>query len=112
MTTKKNAANTLSFILRGEFITEKNNVKLIPFLLMIVVLGLINIRSSFHAETLLKRSISLEKEVADLRLTHITHKSKLMSMYRRSVFENVVLNQGLRTSLNPAEIIEKNERKR
>ncbi len=107
MKTKKNATNTLSFILRGEFITDKNNVKLIPFLLMIVVLGLINIRSSFHAETLLKRSISLEKEVADLRLTHITHKSKLMSMYRRSVFENLVRDQGLKTSLNPAEIIEK-----
>lgn len=107
MKTKKNAASTLSFILRGEFIADKNNVKLIPFLLMIVVLGLINIRSSFHAETLLKRSISLEKEVADLRLTHITNKSKLMSMYRRSVFENLVRDQDLKTSLNPAEIIEK-----
>ena len=112
MTTKKHASNTLSFILRGEFITEKSNVKLIPFLLMIVALGLVNIRSSFHAETLLKQSISLEKEVADLRLTHITHKSKLMSVYRRSVIENLVQGQGLRTSLTPAEIIVKNERNR
>tara|TARA_B100001250_G_C19476116_1_gene646660 strand:+ start:128 stop:466 length:339 start_codon:yes stop_codon:yes gene_type:complete len=112
MTTKKSASNTLSFILKGEFIAEKSNVKLIPFLLMIVALGLVNIRSSFHAETLLKRSISLEKEVADLRLTHITHKSKLMSMYRRSVVETLVQDQGLRTSLTPAEIIEKNEKNR
>ena len=74
---------------------------------MIVVLGLINIRSSFHAEKLLKQSISLEKEVADLRLTHITTKSKLMSVYRRSVVEGLVKNQGLKTSLTPPEIIEK-----
>jgi hypothetical protein len=70
-------------------------------------LGLINIRSSFHAEKLLKQSISLEKEVADLRLTYITTKSELMSVYRRSIVERLVESQGLKTSLTPPEIIEK-----
>ena len=107
MTTKKDSSNTLSSILKGEFITEKSNTKLIPFLLMIVALGLINIRSSFHAEKLLKQSIALEKEIADLRLTSITTKSELMSMYRRSVIEILVEDQGLKTALTPAEIIEK-----
>ena len=67
---------------------------------------MINIRSSFHAEKLLKESISLEKEVADLRLTYITTKSKLMRVYRRSVVEKLVVSQDLRTSLTPPEIIE------
>jgi hypothetical protein len=107
MTTKKDSSNTLSSILKGEFITEKSNAKLIPFLLMIVALGLINIRSSFYAEKLLKQSIALEKEIADLRLTSITTKSELMSMYRRSVIEILVEDQGLKTALTPAEIIEK-----
>ena len=107
MTTKKDSSNTLSSILKGEFITEKSNTKLIPFLLMIVVLGLINISSSFNAEKLLKQAISLEKEVADLRLTSITTKSELMSVYRRSVVEGLVEDQGLKTSLTPPEIIEK-----
>ena len=107
MTTKKDSSNTLSSILKGEFITEKSNAKLIPFLLMIVALGLINIRSSFHAEKLLKQSIALEKEIADLRLTSITTKSELVSMYRRSVIEILVEDQGLKTALTPAEIIEK-----
>ena len=107
MTTKKDSSNTLSSILKGEFITEKSNAKLIPFLLMIVALGLINIRSSFNAEKLLKQSIALEKEIADLRLTSITTKSELMSMYRRSVIEILVEDQGLKTALTPAEIIEK-----
>ena len=107
MTTKKDSSNTLSSILKGEFITEKSNTKLIPFLLMIVVLGLINIRSSFNAEGLLKKSIALEKEISDLRLTSITTKSELMSMYRRSVIEILVEDQGLKTALTPAEIIEK-----
>ena len=106
MRTIKDKANTISSILKGEFIAEQNNTKLIPFLLLIVILGLINIRSSFHAEKLLKESISLEKEVADLRLTYITTKSKLMRVYRRSVVEKLVVSQDLRTSLTPPEIIE------
>ncbi len=100
-------SNTISSVLRGEFLAERSNAKLIPFLLMIVVLVLINIRSSFHAEELLKKSISLEKEVADLRLVYITTKSELMSMCRRSVIENIVEEEGLRTSLVHPEIIEK-----
>lgn len=107
MKTKIDKSNKISSVLKGEFIAQKSNVKLIPFLLMIVFLGLINIRSSFHAEHLLRESIALEKEVADLRLTYITNKSTLMSMYRRSVIEDLVNDQGLETSLNPPYILEK-----
>ena len=107
MRTRIENSNTLSSILKGEFITEKSIKRLIPFLLMLVVLGLISIRSSFYAEKLLKQSISLEKEIAAIRLTYITSKSELMSLYRRSVVEGLVVDQGLRTSLMPPEIIEK-----
>ena len=107
MITMLDNSNTISSILKGEFIAEKSNTKLIPFLLIIVVLGLINIRSSFNAESLLKQSIALEKEVADIRLTYITTKSELMSVYRRSVVEELVQVQGLKTSLTPPIIIEK-----
>jgi hypothetical protein len=107
MISKQDNLNTISSILKGEFITEKSTTKLIPFLLMIVLLGLINIRSSFHAEKLLKKSISLEKQVADIRLTYITTKSELMSVYRRSIVEVLVKDQGLKTSLTPPEIIKK-----
>ena len=107
MTNKKDTSNTLISIMRGEFIAEESNRKYAPFLLMIVFLVLVNISSSFRAEKLLKQSISLEKEVADLRLAYITAKSDLMSMYRRSVIENIVNEQGLKTSLTPPIIIEK-----
>ena len=106
-TIKENTSSLLS-ILRGEFIADKNNQKFIPFLLFIVLLILLNIRISFRAESLLKESISLEKEVADLRLVYITTKSDLMSMYRRSVIEEIVADKGLKTSLTPPVIIEKN----
>jgi hypothetical protein len=73
------------------------------------MLLLINIRVSFYAEKLLKRSIKLEYEVADLRLTYITTKSQLMQVYKRSTIENMVVKQGLSTSLIPPYIIDINE---
>jgi len=107
MSNKNKTTNTISSVLKGEFISAKSSVKLVPFLLLIVVLGLINIRSSFHAERLLRKSILLEKEAADLRLTYITTKSELMSVYRRSALEELVEIQGLKTSLAPPIIIKK-----
>ena len=102
---KENTSSLLS-VLKGEFIADQGNQKYIPFLLFIVFLILLNIRISFRAEHLLKESISLEREVADLRLVYITTKSDLMSMYRRTVIEEVVADKGLSTSLNPPIIIE------
>ena len=106
MSVVKENTNSLLSILKGEFISVKGNQKYIPFLLFIVLLLLLNIRISFRAEHLLKESISLEREVADLRLVYITTKSDLMSMYRRTVIEEVVADKGLSTSLNPPIIIE------
>ena len=106
MSVVKENTNSLLSILKGEFIADQGNQKYIPFLLFIVLLILINITISFRAEHLLKESISLEKEVADLRLVYITTKSDLMSMYRRSFIEEIVADKGLATSLTPPIIIE------
>ena len=90
--------------------SQRKEYKIFTFLLLIVFLLLVNIRVSFNAEKLQKRSIKLEHEVADLRLTYITTKSELMNLYKRSEIEKMVKNQGLKTSLNPAFIIEVNEK--
>ena len=109
MAVKKENRNSLLSILKGEFIADQNNQKYAPFLIFIVLLILVNIRISFRAERLLKDSIYLEREVADLRLVYITTKSDLMSMYRRSVIEEIVSESGLKTSLTPPIIIEKGD---
>ena len=106
MSVVKENKSSLFYVLRGEFIADQGNQKYIPFLLFIVLLILLNIRISFSAERLLKESISLEREVADLRLVYITTKSDLMSMYRRTVIEEIVKDKGLATSLTPPAIIE------
>ena len=108
MKRKKKKTSFLA-LLKGDFFSKKQNAKYVPFLFLIVILLLINIRVSFYAEKLLKRSIKLEYEVADLRLTYITTKSQLMQVYKRSTIENMVVKQGLSTSLIPPYIIDINE---
>ena len=108
MRRKKKKTSFLS-LLKGDFFSKKQNVKYVPFLFLIVILLLVNIRISFYAEKLLKRSIKLEYEVADLRLTYITTKSQLMQVYKRSTIENMVVKQGLSTSLIPPYIIDIDE---
>ena len=103
---KKKSNISLLSILKGDFFSKEKNTKYLPFLLLIVFLLLINIRVSFNAEKLQKKSIKLEQEVADLRLTYITTKSELMNLYKRSEIEKMVEKQGLKTSLNPAYIID------
>jgi hypothetical protein len=108
MKRKKKKTSFLA-LLKGDFFSKKQNAKYVPFLFLIVILLLINIRVSFYAEKLLKRSIKLEYEVADLRLTYITTKSQLMQIYKRSTIENMVVKQGLSTSLIPPYIIDIDE---
>ena len=108
MKRKKSNISILS-ILKGDFFSKKQNPKYLQFLLLIVLLLLINIRVFFNFEKLEKKSILLEKDVADLRLTYITTKSQLMSLHKRSKIEEMVLDQGLKTSLYPPYIIDANE---
>ena len=107
---KSKSKTSILSLLKGDFFSKKQNARYIPFLFLVVTLLLLNIRLSFHAERLLKNSIKLEYEVADLRLRYITTKSQLMSMYKRSAIESMVINQGLYTSLKPPYIIDANEK--
>ena len=109
---KKSKNNkTILSLLRGDFLMRNNNQKNIPFILFIVFLLLVNISISFNAVGLVRDLARLEKEVYDLRLVYITTKSDLMHYYKRSVIEEKVSSFGLKTSINPPYIIEKNSKK-
>ena len=102
---KKKNNTILSSLLKGDFISDKKNQRQFPFLIFIIILLMINIRTSFHAEKLIMKSNSLEKQVYDLRLVYITTKSDLMKFYRRSKIEDLVKEIGLESSKNPPIII-------
>jgi|TARA_B100000768_G_scaffold73544_1_gene70462 hypothetical protein len=96
-------------VLKGGFFTKKESQNYFPFLFLIILLLLLNIRISFNAESLIRQSVALEKEITSLRLTYINTKSELMKVYKRSAVEDLVNAQGLSTSNNPPIIIDYNE---
>ena len=96
-------------VLKGDFFSKKESQNYFPFLFLIILLLLLNIRISFNAESLIRQSVALEKEITSLRLSYINTKSELMKVYKRSVVEDLVNAQGLSTSNNPPRIIDYNE---
>ena len=102
---KEKTRQNIGNILRGEFIIGKSYERYIPFLFLLVFLGLFSISSSFRYEALQNQSIQLEKQVASLRLTYITNKSSLMKSQKRSEIEKKVEKYGLRNSDIPPKII-------
>jgi len=93
-------------ILKGDFIIGETIGSYTPFLLMLFILALLSISSSFHSEKLLEKSIKLEKEVEHLSRIHTTHKLDLMKIYKRSKVEELVKSQEIKTSKIPPVIIE------
>jgi len=104
---KKN--KSILSVLKGDFFSKKENRIHLPFLFLIILLLLLNIRLSFNAESLLKKSIKLEMDVSDLRLTYITTKSDLMRVYKRSSVEVLVYKDKLISSNTPPYIINAND---
>jgi len=109
MNKKTDNIGDLFAFLKGDFISTQENKKHLPYILFIVLLILINIRISFHAESLIRKADLLKKEVTDLRLVYVTTKSDLMHLYKRTTVEILVENQGLKTSLTPPYLITKGD---
>jgi hypothetical protein len=107
MSNKRASHNSIIGLLKGDFILGKSIARYIPFLLMLFILALISISSSFHSEKLLEKSIKLEKEVEHLHRIHTAHKLALMKLYKRSIIEELVKYQGIKTSLKSPVIIER-----
>lgn len=106
MTSNRQKNKSVISILKGDFIIGETIGSYTPFLLMLFILALLSISSSFHSEKLLEKSIKLEKEVEHLSRIHTTHKLDLMKIYKRSKVEELVKSQEIKTSKIPPVIIE------
>jgi Mn2+/Fe2+ NRAMP family transporter len=105
---KQKEKNIISEIFKGEFLSKKENQQHLPFILFVVGLIIINITLYYNAENLALNISKAQKELYELRVEYITTKSELMKKYKRSNIEEIVKNIGLRSSLMPPKIIEKN----
>ena len=105
---KAQEQNIITQIIRGDFLSKKENQEHLPFILFVVLLIIINITIYYNAEHLARNIDRAEKDLYQLRVEYITTKSELMDKNKRSTIENTVKNMGLQSSLIAPKIIEKN----
>lgn len=90
-------------VLDGGIFTKKHLRKQLPFLLFLYVLLLLYIANSYHAESVVRHSDLLLKEVKDLRSAQISAKSELMFVSKQSqvALNPVIQARGLKEAIKP-----------
>ncbi|MDZ4715920.1 MAG: FtsL-like putative cell division protein [Cytophagales bacterium] len=81
-------------------------VKYLPKILFVMVLGLLYISNTHHAEKTVRKIDHVQTEVEELRADYTTLKSDLMFASKQSEVARKVKNMGLKESANPPTKIE------
>lgn len=84
-------------------------VKYLPKILFVMLLGLLYISNTHHAEKTVRRIDQVQTEVEELRADYTTLKSDLMFASKQSEVARKVKNIGLKESTNPPAKIEVKE---
>jgi len=76
-------------------------IQYVPKIVFVLVLGLIYIGNTHHAEKTVRQINNIQAEVEDLRADYTTLKSELMFASKQSEVARKVKEFGLKESLNP-----------
>jgi hypothetical protein len=82
-------------LMSGTMVTEKIILKNLGYILFLTFLGAIYIGNRFHAESLIRQTTKLQKEVRDLRSEALSTSADLMSLSKQSEVIRLVRNRGL-----------------
>ncbi|MDP2423880.1 MAG: FtsL-like putative cell division protein [Bacteroidales bacterium] len=96
---------SVASVIGGGILGREYVVKQIPFLIYITFLALVYIANNYAAEKLIIKIDSIKKENQVHRFEHISMKSKLMSMSRRSEVVKLLQGTEIKESLVPPQKI-------
>ena len=82
-------------LMSGSVVTEKIILKNLWYLLLLTFLGALYIGNRFHAESLIRKTTKLQKEVRDLRSEALSTSAELMSVSKQSEVIRLVKSRGL-----------------
>ena len=71
-------------IFDGSLLTRDSVINQLPFILFIVVIGIIYIGNRYHAEKVIRETSAIQTELKDLRSEAITASSELMYISKQS----------------------------
>ncbi|MFZ5430051.1 MAG: FtsL-like putative cell division protein [Bacteroidota bacterium] len=85
----------VSSFLRGTILTDDRVTRQFPFLIFLVVLGLLMITNRYRSEKVIRQIEILQGTIDDLRSQSVTNSARLMHMSKPSDVANRVRNAGL-----------------
>jgi len=99
--TRKKVGKSMHSMLDGTFLTRDKFKRALPFILFLMVLGVIYITNIFHVEKTKRQIDDLEEELRELRYEYISSRSKLMYESKPSEITIKLEETGIRESIVP-----------
>ncbi len=91
----QNQKDILKQIIDGTILTEDKVIRQLPFVLFITVLAIVYIGNRYHAEKVVRDTVSIQKELKELRSESITIASRIMFLSKESEVLKMVREHGL-----------------
>lgn len=112
--TRKNVGKSVHDMLDGSFLTKDKFMRAMPFIIFLMILGVIYITNIFHVERTKRQIDDLEEELRELRYEYITSRSKLMYESKPSEIVKKLKETGIGESMDPPKkiMVSKDEKNR
>ena len=99
--TRKKVAKSMHSMLDGTFLSRAKFRRAIPFILFLMVLGVVYITNMFHVERTKRQIDNLEEQLRELRYEYITSRSQLMFKSKPSEIVIKLGETGIHESMVP-----------
>jgi hypothetical protein len=99
--TRKNVGKSVHSMLDGTFLTKGKFMRAIPFILFLMILGILYISNIFHVERTKRQLDDLEEELRELKYEYTSSRSKLMYESKPSEIVIKLKETGIGESMDP-----------
>jgi hypothetical protein len=82
-------------LLSGSVLTRQIVVKQLPYVIFLTLLAIVYIGNRYHAERLVRETLSLQREIKELRAEAITTSARLMYISKQSEVVKLVQEKDL-----------------
>lgn len=109
--TRKKVGKSMQSLLDGTFLSRAKFRRALPFIIFLMILGVLYISNMFRVERSKRQIDNLEEELRELRYEYITSRSRLMYKSKPSEIAVKLEETGIRESMVPPKKIMVNQDK-
>ncbi|MBP6871180.1 MAG: hypothetical protein KBC43_04180 [Bacteroidales bacterium] len=98
---RRHIGQSIHSILDGTFLTKERFMRALPFIIFLIILGIMYITNIFHVEKTKRQIDDLEEELRELRYEYITSRSRVMFESKSSEIARKLKDTGISESMHP-----------